>query len=162
MVWVCELQKLWCTDLVAPRHVEYSWTGDGTRVPWNGRQIPIYCPPGKSSIYFQFLFHCTEFRECSWYDTLFVLIIIFYVALIWSVLGNVPEWLNKELFLVHSFLCSSFWLTLLILLLKFSIFGLLYLSISEKIHEEFPLYGFIYLQYFWKTFHFTFWHYLIQ
>ena len=38
------LQELWPTGLVAPRHVESSWTRDRSHVPCTGRQILIYCP----------------------------------------------------------------------------------------------------------------------
>ena len=34
-----QAQYLWCARLVAPRHVEFSWTGDQTQVPCIGRQI---------------------------------------------------------------------------------------------------------------------------
>ena len=36
-------QQLWHTGLVAPQHVESSWTRDGTHVPCIGRWILIHC-----------------------------------------------------------------------------------------------------------------------
>ena len=36
-------QKLWCSSLVIPWHVESSWTRDRTCVPCIGRETPIYC-----------------------------------------------------------------------------------------------------------------------
>ena len=36
------VQKLWCTDLVAPWPVWSSRTRDRTHVPWVGRQIPVH------------------------------------------------------------------------------------------------------------------------
>ena len=38
-----QVQQLWCTGLVAPRHVGSSQTRDQTRVPCIGRQILNHC-----------------------------------------------------------------------------------------------------------------------
>ena len=43
-------RKLWCTGLVAPQHVESSWTRYGTCVPCIGRQIFIHCTTREVSI----------------------------------------------------------------------------------------------------------------
>ena len=39
--------QLWHMGLVAPRHVESSWTRDRTGVPRTGRRIPIHCTTGE-------------------------------------------------------------------------------------------------------------------
>ena len=36
-------QQLWWTVLAGPRHVESSWTRDGTCIPRSGRQTPNHC-----------------------------------------------------------------------------------------------------------------------
>ena len=36
-------QQLWCMWLVAPWHVEPSWTSNQTCVPCTGRRIPVLC-----------------------------------------------------------------------------------------------------------------------
>ena len=36
-------QYFWLEGLVAPWHLESSWTRNWTRVPWIGRRIPIHC-----------------------------------------------------------------------------------------------------------------------
>ena len=36
-------RQLWCTGLIAPWHVEYSWTRDQTHVPCTGRKILTHC-----------------------------------------------------------------------------------------------------------------------
>ena len=44
------LQQLWSTGLVAPWHVESSWTRDQTRAPCTGRQVLIHCTTTEVSI----------------------------------------------------------------------------------------------------------------
>ena len=60
---VHQLQELWPTGLVAPRHVESSWTRDRTHVSCTGRQILIYCSTRKVQhslkYFFQKGFHNT-------------------------------------------------------------------------------------------------------
>ena len=46
---------MWCTGLVAPRHMESSQTRDQISILCFGRQTPIHCPPGKFSNFLTYI-----------------------------------------------------------------------------------------------------------
>ena len=47
-----QAQQLWCTGLVALRHVGFSWTRARTRVPCIGRQILNHCATREAQVQF--------------------------------------------------------------------------------------------------------------
>ena len=49
-----QAQWLWCLGLVAPRHVESSWTRDGTRVPCIASLILSYWTTGKPWLFLKY------------------------------------------------------------------------------------------------------------
>ena len=57
-----QAQQLWCTGLVAPRHVESSWIRGGTCVPCTGRQILYHWATGEVLISF---LYPTELDWCT-------------------------------------------------------------------------------------------------
>ena len=60
---MCGLQQLWCTGLVAPRHVGSSRTRAQTRIPCIGRQILNHCTTREVAIqafyyFLNYLIYC--------------------------------------------------------------------------------------------------------
>ena len=83
-----QAQQLWCTDLVAPRHVESSQTRAQTRVPCilAGRFLTT-APLGKSAFFFFFLKDRLSFcgnpallDDCYHFKKIFIYLLIYFAA----------------------------------------------------------------------------------